>query len=1831
MAAETPCKTSIPFGDGHSKAERLLLALAEAKEKAKHLAGGLRGMADLILQGKQADMESLSLEYGSLRSVIEAIREALRGTFDSDVDDPEALGFEDFEKAIHQLQQQEKIVAIQNTLSQAAELLQLLDRIRCFSSSEGRRIPEVDDEIGKLRALIESTEGPDIPEPVRSLVNGEHPLAALLHLAVNGSKLSDEEYVSYLDRVRQAYGSVLYAKVTRQAIRLVDVEPDTGAFAAEAPREVVAVGEAAGPVGAEPSDEHAGSGEQIHTVESEDQHTKCETGEAASSKETAQSDHSIAYAGGGPEVIGSEAAGSICLGMETADDLGPSRGEVAPRFFSMNLTGPGIVGIEGRYPEQWLHYSKILHGLILHERLWAAWALARFMETEDIGVPLAIPSWIIRSAAVGTQLSGPEDGNAALLQEDLRNFSESVFAPKQREYNWNIRLLLVAATLRAALVAPQTGAAAVLQGLYLGEARGLHELCRRVADFGQRHGLADTSLMAGLRNLAALQQEKSRVLEEASAWAEQAPALTFKFAAATKVWLRWLEKDRIIWQLTSFAREEASVDRQKLEKAVNAARDDSWFRSEVRKTDRQDNGRVGGRDITADPLEQLRRRMREAVSFAERWLRLQTQQQEWDRAGNFLRQAAKLREELLKLVPDAESEIASMVNGSASNRVLSGAVVCRSALVRFRDFLQPGALDSSDVVDPEDQFLANMLPIAGIEVNPGYRISWCSPQSALQMLESLSKGEPLDWEGVLIRFAEQGDYMRCFRTLEVARRVPSLIAPDLLSKLEEACETHLSNARRHLKAELSAARVELENAVAHGLLNEKHRTELNARLEMAEALCAASLDVKGLLDDASAVREQIRSKERQQVSECRRRLEQALPQDHRARQRILEVLDRGDVLTAHEWIDLILNGNDLPPSGPSEDHFTRFFSRIRDLELRLERRNTPRAIIEAVSHRDPDFDRELIRITGAEASRAASALKTWYEMKRVRRSENEQIREILAFLGFELAEVVPAPGERDRWYKVKTRPLADRRICPVPRYGSLAAGRYMLLCSWDRPNEEVLLREVSEQAQAAVIVFFFGRLTEFRRRNLARLCRERTISCLVLDELLMLYLCSISGLRLPTFFSCTLPLTYARAYVTSAGPLPPEMFYGRREALESIMNPQGTCFIYGGRQLGKTALMKEAQRRFHHPEQERYAVWIDLKASGIGHHSQLDEFWPLAAEELRKAGVKAKFAASCDAEGFASALGVWMEANPERHLLLLLDEADRFLLEDARSWRGAEFTRATALKGLMDRTGRRFKVVFAGLHDVQRTTTLANHPLAHLGVPLCIGPLLEGGEWKEARALIEEPFARLGYRFEDPGLVTRILSQTNYYPSLIQLYCEQIFDHLMRSPASTHDWNSGPPYEIRSSDVEGVYRSQELRRAIRDRVLWTLQLDKRYEVIAYALAYEVISTDPETRARLLSEGLDSIHLQRQSSSWWPEGFASARSVDSFRCLLDEMVGLGILRQIGEGRYGLRSPNVLNLLGTEDEIEARLLEPREPELRYEPSQMRAPMGDPMLGKRSPMTWQQESILRGDSRLFLIIGTAAGGLDDVPERLAQLYGRQPLASVPPGAGLDQFRAELRRQRQELGVIFVPPFSVDWDHSWLKAAQEWAGEHHEDARVIFICDPYRLWQLLSSNSASLSGPVGTGTAVITLAPWADEALRVWLDDCQINASPDDRAAIAAATGNWPAILSRFLELTRTAGSWQQALDNLREQLQAGSQHASVLRQSFGVDHPKAGCVLQHLVELGEAPEQVLKECLTGVFESEIVQKTMDWARMLNIASFGSRNEFQPDLLVSRLLRRP
>jgi hypothetical protein len=94
----------------------------------------------------------------------------------------------------------------------------------------------------------------------------------------------------------------------------------------------------------------------------------------------------------------------------------------------------------------------------------------------------------------------------------------------------------------------------------------------------------------------------------------------------------------------------------------------------------------------------------------------------------------------------------------------------------------------------------------------------------------------------------------------------------------------------------------------------------------------------------------------------------------------------------------------------------------------------------------------------------------------------------------------------------------------------------------------------------------------------------------------------------------------------------------------------------------------------------------------------------------------------------------------------------------------------------MGDTNRRFRVIFVGLHNAQRFQGIPNQLLAHFGDPLAVGPL----EAKAALELVHEPLQVLGFQFADDSVPLRMLSYTNYHPSLIQLFCQELLQRLHR-------------------------------------------------------------------------------------------------------------------------------------------------------------------------------------------------------------------------------------------------------------------------------------------------------------------------------------------------------------------------------------------------------------------------------------------------------------------
>jgi len=471
------------------------------------------------------------------------------------------------------------------------------------------------------------------------------------------------------------------------------------------------------------------------------------------------------------------------------------------------------------------------------------------------------------------------------------------------------------------------------------------------------------------------------------------------------------------------------------------------------------------------------------------------------------------------------------------------------------------------------------------------------------------------------------------------------------------------------------------------------------------------------------------------------------------------------------------------------------------------------------------------------------------------------------------------------------------KIKVVPLYGATTA-------------EQVYARVVNDmRLDGDAIVIVDGALSLDERKELARRFKPRMSgTIIVLDRVLMLYLAMLEEQeRLRALLICSLPYAYYRPYSNDGAAVTDEMFMGRKSELSDIRNAAGACLVYGGRQLGKTALLSRACSIEHNPEQNEYAVRIDIENIGVKNLAKK------LSSELASCGIDIDPGGKVSVASICEELSRQFRNGKIKKLLLALDEADQLLDEDRQD----KYKVLQQFVNLRQQTTNRFKCVFAGLHNVMRSRDAIadnNSPLAKLGKPLCIKPLSHS----DAQQLVLYPLAYLGYKISNNQLAT-ILSATINYPGIIHLFCYELIKDVSEKHNSYYAGVS-PPFVVDDKVLGGVISSASLKDRVRDKIHMTLRMDDRYWKLANSIAllcYEKQgSNDDFSVGEIISETgkfFDNM---------------SNLSPDFFATLLDEMCAMGILNSAnssGETLYRFRKNQFLRMVGSEDEVMNVLVE------------------------------------------------------------------------------------------------------------------------------------------------------------------------------------------------------------------------------------------------------------------------------------------------------------------
>ena len=886
-------------------------------------------------------------------------------------------------------------------------------------------------------------------------------------------------------------------------------------------------------------------------------------------------------------------------------------------------------------------------------------------------------------------------------------------------------------------------------------------------------------------------------------------------------------------------------------------------------------------------------------------------------------------------------------------------------------------------------------------------------------------------------------------------------------------------------------------------------------------------ELRTKLDYVRRFRDTLRSRI---IEDQRARLDRIIaeqPAQAEAAQSLIATSNARDLVTVEDMIAQLQKGQALVLGpGADGDDFATFFPGFVDAvtaapPLELNRGLVIKAAGNAGILGPLDFSG-----LDADAQRASvHLLERWATvenaMKQTTGNLRDPLRLFMETVGFTSVQVngdkLLIPGKLRR-FQMRSDPLVAVRWFLPPVFGSEANGSFpVFLARSEVPDDQLATQLGQAGRESPCILLLFGRMSRQRRENFARVMRRDKQSVLLIDETQVFRLSTCVSDRMERLFVCAAPFGYLQPYTTNAGNIPREMFFGRRDEIEKIMSRTSDgCLVYGGRQLGKSALLHHVRKLYDEPQGARRAFY--LKIDEIG-----GQTWP-AAHLWREIGMAmaAEGIGPTDhstAEQVVGAIRNWLAAEPDRRILMLLDETDAFLAAESRTG----FPNLGRLKDLMEESNRRFKVVFAGLHNVRRMARAPNSPLVHLGDPICIGPLnTSAASSAEARRLVTEPMRAAGFDYESSELAWDILARVNHYPSLVQVFCKALLEGLGNQPRTV---GAGPRWPLARAQIFEGGSAQEINRQIRERFQWTLNLDPRYELIAKALAlYRLDRLDGN--AAVLRNGLSAEEFADEVAAWWPKGL-DRLGADDFCAFLEEMVDLGVLARYGprQDRYGLRSAQVAQMLGLRDEIEAQIMHiaEKEPRVDYDAAQFhrRIAMDDPV--RRAPLADRALADLFDTARPGPRILVAAPRLwgTDIAERLRDLGNiwvddKGPLtAAIHVGqiTGLRSLFGSTARGRQ----IVILPANTGWDAKVL----EWLARQPLvlNGAVVPICLAEPEW-LIDHRQADAK----ISARIVLPRPWGEAMLRAWLEEHGLGALDDraSRALILAGSGGAAVLLS-------------------------------------------------------------------------------------------------------------
>lgn len=332
-------------------------------------------------------------------------------------------------------------------------------------------------------------------------------------------------------------------------------------------------------------------------------------------------------------------------------------------------------------------------------------------------------------------------------------------------------------------------------------------------------------------------------------------------------------------------------------------------------------------------------------------------------------------------------------------------------------------------------------------------------------------------------------------------------------------------------------------------------------------------------------------------------------------------------------------------------------------------------------------------------------------------------------------------------------------------------------------------------------------------------------------EITRLLLTSDADMVMSEILARQLSLRQISPYRTGGGVNNESIFFGRRELISQVINcGPANYLVVGGRQVGKSTLLKAIERRYAENLQAQ-CIYLTLSSEVLV---------PRIASLL-------KLKHTDSAEVLAGQLGDLISESGQR-FVFLIDEADRFIAEEKLH----DYSILNAFRRLSEEGSCTF--ILAGFWQLYHHTVLDyQSPIRNFGELLTVGEL----EKLACIELVTQPMKTMNLTYSDEISVDRIVNECGQRANLIAIVCQYIVRN--QSPRQR---------VIEASEVDLALKSDEVRRALSGWVVGETEHEQAYERM---VVYSTIGMQSFTTGGLLAQAeqhdvtVDTLELDRTLS------------------------------------------------------------------------------------------------------------------------------------------------------------------------------------------------------------------------------------------------------------------------------------------------------------------------------------------------------------------------------